>query len=141
MKYCTKCGNQLHDSAVLCPVCGCMVDGKTTKILKDKNISTTEDSKKKLITNYFVCDLLGAIALCFLILRFSLHIYYDYYLFRFLFWPGTLLLYAAFSYQIANLVFCCRANRPLKDRYAQIIKLVIYSIFAVAMLVVLIKLF
>lgn len=27
MKYCTKCGNQLLDEAVICMKCGCMVEG------------------------------------------------------------------------------------------------------------------
>ncbi len=27
MKYCTKCGNELMDEAVICPKCGCMVEG------------------------------------------------------------------------------------------------------------------
>ncbi len=26
MKYCTHCGSELRDEAVLCPKCGCMVD-------------------------------------------------------------------------------------------------------------------
>lgn len=27
MKYCTKCGNELLDDAVICPKCGCAVEG------------------------------------------------------------------------------------------------------------------
>ena len=27
MKYCTKCGKQLMDEAVICPGCGCAVEG------------------------------------------------------------------------------------------------------------------
>ncbi|MBR6050061.1 MAG: zinc-ribbon domain-containing protein [Clostridia bacterium] len=30
MKYCTHCGNQLDDAAVICPKCGCAVDGQKT---------------------------------------------------------------------------------------------------------------
>lgn len=26
MKYCSKCGNQLYDEAVICPKCGCMAE-------------------------------------------------------------------------------------------------------------------
>ncbi len=26
MKYCTKCGAELHDEAVVCPNCGCKAD-------------------------------------------------------------------------------------------------------------------
>ena len=29
MKYCTKCGNELFDEAVICPKCGCPVQGGT----------------------------------------------------------------------------------------------------------------
>ncbi|MDY5820066.1 MAG: hypothetical protein SPJ70_02005 [Candidatus Borkfalkiaceae bacterium] len=28
MKYCVKCGAELCDEAVVCPKCGCMVDGR-----------------------------------------------------------------------------------------------------------------
>lgn len=28
MKYCVKCGAELRDEAVVCPKCGCMVDGR-----------------------------------------------------------------------------------------------------------------
>ena len=27
MKYCTRCGNELLDDAVICPKCGCAVEG------------------------------------------------------------------------------------------------------------------
>lgn len=28
MKYCSKCGNELHDEAVICPKCGCSTETK-----------------------------------------------------------------------------------------------------------------
>ena len=28
MRYCTKCGKEIHDDAVLCIYCGCMVNDK-----------------------------------------------------------------------------------------------------------------
>ena len=31
MKYCTKCGNELLDEAVVCPKCGCPVDVTSTQ--------------------------------------------------------------------------------------------------------------
>ncbi|WP_368248904.1 zinc-ribbon domain-containing protein, partial [Intestinimonas butyriciproducens] len=31
MKYCSKCGNELLDEAVICPKCGCPVEGSTNK--------------------------------------------------------------------------------------------------------------
>ncbi|MBQ7045910.1 MAG: zinc-ribbon domain-containing protein [Clostridia bacterium] len=38
MKYCQKCGNELLDEAVMCPKCGCTVEGKQpTKEQKEKS--------------------------------------------------------------------------------------------------------
>lgn len=31
MKYCTKCGSQIHDEAVICVHCGCAVEGTVNK--------------------------------------------------------------------------------------------------------------
>lgn len=28
MKYCSKCGNQILEEAIICPSCGCMVEDK-----------------------------------------------------------------------------------------------------------------
>lgn len=37
MKYCSTCGAELHDNAVICPKCGCMTaDFKQTQ-LEDKS--------------------------------------------------------------------------------------------------------
>ena len=30
MKYCSKCGNEVFDEAVVCPKCGCMISSPTT---------------------------------------------------------------------------------------------------------------
>lgn len=38
MKYCTKCGKELFDEAVICPNCGCMVqENKKNKVEKKDN--------------------------------------------------------------------------------------------------------
>ena len=37
MKYCSKCGKELFDEAVICPNCGCAVDGSV-------KISTKNDA-------------------------------------------------------------------------------------------------
>ena len=50
MKYCSHCGAELLDEAVLCPKCGCWV--------KEESMATTE-IKEKLKTN--ICALLGFI--------------------------------------------------------------------------------
>ena len=34
MKYCTHCGAELRDEAVLCPKCGCWVNGAVTPTLR-----------------------------------------------------------------------------------------------------------
>lgn len=39
MKYCTKCGHELQDDAILCPNCGCLVQA-------EKPIEKVEDKKK-----------------------------------------------------------------------------------------------
>ena len=35
MKFCSKCGKEIHDDAVICVNCGCMVNSEPTKINKD----------------------------------------------------------------------------------------------------------
>lgn len=35
MKYCQKCGKELNDAAVICPGCGCPVNGRTEISEKD----------------------------------------------------------------------------------------------------------
>ncbi len=37
MKYCSKCGAQLVDEAVVCPSCGCAVADAGTTATKDEN--------------------------------------------------------------------------------------------------------
>ena len=39
MKYCSHCGNELLDEAVICPKCGCACDNRVTKILNSENVS------------------------------------------------------------------------------------------------------
>ena len=41
MKYCSKCGKEIHDDAVICVHCGCSVDNQTRKDVKadNKNVS------------------------------------------------------------------------------------------------------
>lgn len=37
MKFCAKCGKELMDDAVLCPHCGCAVDGAPAKKVKSES--------------------------------------------------------------------------------------------------------
>ena len=62
MKYCTKCGKQIHDEAVICVHCGC-----ATESTQRKNINVEEDNRFKSLINdinaIFVLGILS-IALC-----------------------------------------------------------------------------
>ncbi len=40
MKYCTKCGNELVDEAVVCPKCGCAAETKAIKKDEPSTLST-----------------------------------------------------------------------------------------------------
>ena len=37
MKYCSKCGNELFDEAVVCPKCGCATEQSAKKQQKQAN--------------------------------------------------------------------------------------------------------
>lgn len=47
MKYCTKCGAELYDEAVVCPTCGCPTDGYKAR-------STESDSKSTIIKIFMI---------------------------------------------------------------------------------------
>ena len=38
MKYCTHCGNEVVDEAVICPSCGCKVDSTNVAKSDDRNV-------------------------------------------------------------------------------------------------------
>lgn len=51
MKFCSHCGNEVMDMAVICPKCGCVlsdieIETKTTNSKKSKNISSTRYTAK-----------------------------------------------------------------------------------------------
>lgn len=52
MKYCSKCGNELHDDAVICPKCGCPIENNQHKTIIDKNTHVT--AKKDLFTGFLL---------------------------------------------------------------------------------------
>lgn len=41
MKYCDKCGKELMDGAIICPECGCPVEGANSKLAKKKHPART----------------------------------------------------------------------------------------------------
>lgn len=60
MKYCSKCGKEIMEEAVVCPGCGCLVENTQLK--------STSDSGLKIAAKIFM--ILGTIGLgisCFLI--------------------------------------------------------------------------
>ena len=52
MKFCTKCGAELHDEAVICPKCGCAVSPAYNAL--DNSISD-----KNWVTTFLLCFFLG----------------------------------------------------------------------------------
>lgn len=42
MKYCSHCGKELMDEAVICVGCGCAVDGQNTQTFNNKSVNGTE---------------------------------------------------------------------------------------------------
>ncbi len=74
MKFCTKCGTELLDEAVICTKCGCMVDGarapavKAPKSRADGLLDVTEKKPSTLLSVFnFVFAILVSIALLFAI--------------------------------------------------------------------------
>ena len=89
MKYCTKCGNQLFDDAVVCLKCGCLVQdsasySKKTKERKHKYVKDVKEHSKEVkvvkeganqkiichISN-FIANILYSAYFCFAVLLFS----------------------------------------------------------------------
>lgn len=57
--YCSKCGNEILDEAVVCPKCGCLVEGKKAPALRNSG----EISSAKRVAKIFM--LIGCIATAF----------------------------------------------------------------------------
>lgn len=73
MKYCTKCGNELYDEAVLCPKCGCPV--QNASISADKPSGGLKTAAK--VFMILTCAFAGLVRIIGLILGG----YYSYYTF------------------------------------------------------------
>ena len=56
MKYCSKCGNELHDEAVICPKCGCPVENASSTAKSNAKASVASASLLNLIA--FVINIL-----------------------------------------------------------------------------------
>ena len=72
MKYCVKCGAELCDEAVVCPKCGCMVDGRlvekdfSEKIAEKKAESVVAAEKR---SHTWLSLVLGILAVVFTLVR------------------------------------------------------------------------
>lgn len=73
MKYCTKCGNELYDEAVLCPKCGCPV--QNASISADTPSGGLKTAAK--VFMILTCAFAGLVGIIGLILDG----YYSYYTF------------------------------------------------------------
>lgn len=60
MKYCSKCGNELLDEAVICPKCGCQVDNIKKSENENKSTETNGLAIAGFVCSFFV-PLLGLI--------------------------------------------------------------------------------
>lgn len=86
MKYCVKCGAELCDEAVVCPKCGCIVDGRLVE--KDFPRKIAEKKAEPVVaadnqhTHTWVSMVLGILALVYslssLIFRVSLGELFNY---------------------------------------------------------------
>ncbi len=50
MKYCTKCGHELRDDAILCPNCGCLVQAEKPV----EKVADTKDRKLNINLSLFL---------------------------------------------------------------------------------------
>ena len=49
MKYCSKCGNELFDEAVICPKCGCATGDVTKAKAKTNNPDQRQINKNQIL--------------------------------------------------------------------------------------------
>lgn len=64
--YCSKCGNEVSDEAVLCPKCGCLLPGKSLSKTKNVTSEKTPILSDKTINISLICMmLLLSPVLCF----------------------------------------------------------------------------
>ena len=63
MKYCSKCGNELMDEAVICPKCGCPVENSTNQ---------GRDSKLNKVKTAFFLNLIAFVIAAFTVANYLL---------------------------------------------------------------------
>lgn len=64
MKFCQKCGKEIMDEAVVCPGCGCSVEGGSASNIQSSTTAPKleEGEKRGLATAALVCSFLLPIA-------------------------------------------------------------------------------
>lgn len=72
MKYCVKCGAELCDEAVVCPKCGCMVDGSLVEKdfpgkIEEKKAEPVVAAEKR--SHTWLSLVLGILAVVFTLVR------------------------------------------------------------------------
>ena len=72
MKYCTKCGHELRDDAILCPNCGCLVQAEKPV----EKVADTKDRKLNINLSLFLGVYVFFDGLMFLIQK---RFYHDFY--------------------------------------------------------------
>ena len=153
MKYCTHCGNELNDEAVICPKCGCAVYGysqpkpKKDKAIKENTYDVGDKPSKALTINYFICNMFIALTALFIIMAIAspqLSIkselttrgsgYYTTYAvnnsYRFQYdsaFGAVAIAFAVVSsiYQLVNLILTCVKRRPLDERLNQAFRFIL----------------
>lgn len=54
MKYCSHCGNEIMDEAVICPKCGCPVSSNQTVVTPNKVVKDDSSQIMKTIAKIFM---------------------------------------------------------------------------------------
>ena len=65
MKYCTKCGNELHDESVICPKCGCPVEVGTKDSVTKQSLAKSAIKTANILN--IVALLLNIVVIAFLV--------------------------------------------------------------------------
>lgn len=77
MKYCTKCGHELQNDAILCPNCGCLVQAeKAVEKVEEKKTGSLNINFSLFLGIYVLFDVL---ILWIMALKSDSTFYYQYY--------------------------------------------------------------
>ena len=62
MKYCSKCGNQVNDDAVICTNCGCKV-GEDKKLMPTGQLKTNRSLLKYILLSFITFGIYGLVVM------------------------------------------------------------------------------